>query len=200
MENAVKAIESARIEAECIPNGIGIVKLMGRHAGYIAAHATLADRSVDICLIPENPVQMEGQGGVLKHVERALDRIGHCVIVVAEGAGEELLASTSNERDESGNKRLPPIADFLKNEITKHFKAMTIQVNVKLNDPAYMIRSVPANAADSVYCMILAQNAVHGAMAGYTGFTSAMVNNRTCWIPMEVVVKTSPTRLEPQGR
>lgn len=200
VENAVKAIESARIEAECIPNGIGIVKLMGRHAGFIAAHATLADRSVDICLIPENPVKMDGPGGVLKHVERSLDRIGHCVIVVAEGAGEELLASASNERDESGNKRLPPIAEFLKTEITKYFKKMNVQVNVKLNDPAYMIRSVAANAADSVYCMILAQNAVHGAMAGYTGFTSAMINNRTVFIPMEVIVKTSPTKLEPKGR
>jgi 6-phosphofructokinase 1 len=200
VENAVKAIESARIEAECIPNGIGIVKLMGRHAGFIAAHSTLADRSVDICLIPEIPVQMDGQGGVLKHVERALDRIGHCVIVVAEGAGEELLSSKSNEKDESGNKRLPPIAEYLKNEINSHFKKMNIAVNVKLNEPAYMIRSVPANAADSVYCMILAQNAVHGAMAGYTGFTSAMINNRTCWVPMEVIVKTSPTHLEPRGR
>ena len=102
--------------------------------------------------------------------------------------------------DESGNKKLPPIGDYLKKVITDYFQKKKIAVNIKYNDPSYMIRSVPANAADSVYCMILAQNAVHGAMAGYTGFTSGLVNNRTVLIPMELITKLSPTHLSPQGR
>lgn len=200
VQEAIRAIDSARIEAECIPNGIGIVKLMGRHAGFISAHSTLADRNVDICLIPEIDIVLEGPDGVLAQIEKSLERIGHCVIVVAEGAGDNLMNAEIQEVDESGNKRLPPIGEFLKNAINKHFKKKNMLVNIKYNDPSYMIRSVPANAADSVYCMILAQNAVHGAMAGYTGFTSAMVNNRTCMIPMSVIVKCSPTHLEPSGR
>jgi 6-phosphofructokinase 1 len=99
--------------------------------------------------------------------------------------------------DESGNKKLPPIGDYLKKVITDYFQKKKIAVNIKYNDPSYMIRSVPANAADSVYCMILAQNAVHGAMAGYTGFTSGLVNNRTVLIPMELITKLSPTHLSP---
>lgn len=108
--------------------------------------------------------------------------------------------SSSAETDESGNKKLAPIGDFLRDVIIKYFKDKKIAVNMKYNDPSYMIRSVAANAADSVYCMILAQNAVHGAMAGYTGFTSAMVNNRTVMIPMDVITRLSPTSLNPHGR
>jgi 6-phosphofructokinase 1 len=198
VEQATKAIDSARIEAECIPNGVGIVKLMGRSAGFIAAHATLADRNVDICLIPEIPIDMND---VLSQVDNSLRTMGHCVIVVAEGAGESLMSEKLDARtDESGNKKLPPIGEFLKEEIEKHFKSKGVPINVKYNNPSYMIRSVPANAADSVYAMILAQNAVHGAMAGYTGYTSAMVNNRTVMIPMDLIVRSSPTNLQPNGR
>jgi 6-phosphofructokinase 1 len=136
VEQAIKAIDSARIEAECIPNGVGIVKLMGRSAGFIAAHATLADRNVDICLIPEIPIDLHGPEGVLTQVENALKAMGHCVIVVAEGAGEtlikdELTGSDKVQKDESGNPRFPPIGEFLKEAIERHFKSKGIVANVK---------------------------------------------------------------------
>lgn len=55
-----------------------------------------------------------------------------------------------------------------------------------LADPTYMIRAVPSNASDNVYCTLLAQSVVHGAMAGYTGYTSGLVNGRQTYIPFYV--------------
>lgn len=199
VNEARKAIQSAVIEAQCAPFGLGIVQLMGRHAGYISAHATLASRQVDICLIPEVPFPLHGELGVLQLVESLLDRQGHGVIVVAEGAGADLFKE-STDRDESGNLRLPEIGKFLQHEIDKHFKKVGKTVSIKYHDPSYMIRSVPADAGDSVYCMTLAQNAVHGAMAGFTGFTSGLVNNRTVLLPIPSITATSPSYLNPEGR
>lgn len=193
---ATKAVLSARVEAECTPNGIGIVKLMGRHAGFIAAHATLASRNVDLCLIPEIPIILDG---VFKHIESTIQLNGHCVIVVAEGAGQELMA-TSGDTDESGNSKLPPIGIFLKDKIQSYFKHKGVGTSIKYIDPSYQIRSVPAIPSDSYYCMILAQNAVHCAMAGYTGFSCGLVNNRTCMIPLQLISDCSPTFLRPNGR
>jgi 6-phosphofructokinase 1 len=219
VEAAQAAIISAKTEARCnLPNGIGIVKLMGRSSGFIASHATLASGDVDLCLVPEVPIQLEGELGCLPFLRQRVKEQGHAVVVVAEGAGEELLGQ-STETDAGGNRKLPPIGDFLKTKINEYFKKFNEEATVKYIDPSYMIRSVPANASDSLLCMLLAQNAVHGAMAGiiiiiiiiivaitiitviiiiiiiiigYTAFSIGLVNNRIVMIPITRLVATSP--------
>jgi len=124
---------------------------------------------------------------------------GHAVVVVAEGAGEELLGQSA-ETDAGGNRKLPQIGEWVKAQITKYFKDEGMPATVKYIDPSYMIRSVPANASDSLYCSVLAQNAVHGAMAGYTAFSVGMVNNRLVYIPMPVLTDNSPRVMASHGR
>ena len=200
VEHAQAAIKSAKTEARCnLPNGIGIVKLMGRSAGFIAAHSTLASGDVDLCLVPEIAMDLEGKNGCLPFLLDRVKENGHAVVVVAEGAGEEVLGE-STEKDASGNKKLPAIGEFLKKEVVKYFKAHGLDATVKYIDPSYMIRSVPANASDSLYCMLLAQNAVHGCMAGYTAFSVGLVNNRVVYIPILRLVATSPRVMDPKGR
>lgn len=201
VEAATLSIRSAKTEAVCnLPNGIGIVKLMGRSAGFIAAHATMASGDVDLCLVPEVPLVLEGEHGCLPHLLRRVQEQGYAVVVVAEGAGEEVLG-TSAETDASGNKILPKIGEYMKDVITKYFAEHTGEpATVKYIDPSYTVRSVAANASDSLYCMQLAQNAVHGAMAGITGFTVGLCNNRMVWLPIPEVVATSPRSMNPNGR
>eukprot|EP00985_Skeletonema_marinoi_P015961 scaffold8430_cov122-Skeletonema_marinoi.AAC.3 len=200
VEQAQDAIRAAKTEAMCnLPNGIGIVKLMGRSSGYIAAHATLGSGDVDLCLVPEVPIVLDGEKGCLPHVWERVKQKGYAVIVVAEGAGEELLGE-STETDASGNKKLPMIGEFLKSEIGKYFKGRGEEATVKYIDPSYMIRSVPANATDSLYCMQLGQNAVHGTMAGYTGFSVGLLNNKMCLLPIPELVATSPRQMDARGR
>lgn len=199
VEEAQRAIRSANTEAKCVPNGIGIVKLMGRSAGFIAAHATLSSGDVDLCLIPEVPIELRGARSCLDHLEHVVEEKGHGVVVVAEGAGEELLG-TSAVTDAGGNKKLPPIGEFMKKQIQDHFATKGKECTVKYIDPSYMIRSVPANAADSLYCMMLAQNAVHGAMAGYTGFTVGLSANRVVYFPITAITQNSPRSMDPFGR
>jgi len=200
VEQAQEAIRAAKTEAMCnLPNGIGIVKLMGRSSGYIAAHATLGSGDVDLCLVPEVPIVLDGEKGCLPHVWERVKQKGYAVIVVAEGAGEELLGE-STETDASGNKKLPMIGEFLKSEIGKYFKGRGEEATVKYIDPSYMIRSVPANATDSLYCMQLGQNAVHGTMAGYTGFSVGLLNNKMCLLPIPELVATSPRQMDARGR
>lgn len=167
VEEAQRAILAAKTEAKCVPNGIGIVKLMGREAGFIAAHATLSSGDVNLCLVPEIPIILDGPKSFLTHLEHVLEEKGHAVIVVAEGAGEALLkqgAEKETERDAGGNKKLAAIGEFMKHRVLEHFRSkLKDGATVKYIDPSYMIRSVPANAADSLYCALLAQNAVHGA-------------------------------------
>lgn len=199
VEEAQRAIRSANTEAKCVPNGIGVVKLMGRSAGFIAAHATLSSGDVNLCLIPEVPIELDGPNSCLDHIERVVEEKGHAVVVVAEGAGEELLG-TSAVTDAGGNKKLPPIGAFMKDRIQEHFAKKSKDCTVKYIDPSYMIRSVPANAADSLYCMMLAQNAVHGAMAGYTGFTVGLSANRVVYFPITAITQNSPRCMDPFGR
>ena len=125
--------------------------------------ATLGSGDVDLCLIPEVPIVLDGEKGCMPHVWDKVKTKGYCVIVVAEGAGEELLGE-STETDASGNKKLPAIGEFLKKEIGAYFKSRGEEATVKYIDPSYMIRSVAANATDSLYCMQLGQNAVHGKL------------------------------------
>uniref|UniRef100_H3HDB8 Phosphofructokinase domain-containing protein n=1 Tax=Phytophthora ramorum TaxID=164328 RepID=H3HDB8_PHYRM len=199
VEEAQRAIRSASTEARCVPNGIGVVKLMGRSAGFIAAHASLSSGDVNLCLIPEIPIELDGPRSCLDHLEHVVEEQGHGVVVVAEGAGEELLG-TSVEADAGGNKKLPPIGAFMKDRIQEHFAKKGKECTVKYIDPSYMIRSVPANAADSLYCMLLGQNAVHGAMAGYTGFTVGLSANRVVYFPIEAITRNSPRCMDPFGR
>jgi len=124
-------------------------------------------------------------------------------VVVAEGAGEELLGTTTTttETDASGNKKLPKIGEYMKTTIVDYFQQRHSETaTVKYIDPSYMIRSIPPNAADALYCMQLGQNAVHGAMAGYTGFSVGLCNNRMVYLPIPELVATSPRSMNPRGR
>eukprot|EP01084_Bolivina_argentea_P076657 138951_1 len=200
VEAAQNALESAVTEAKCnIPNGVGIVKLMGRSSGYIAAFATLASGEVDVCLVPEAPIILDGPNGCLPHLYRRVQAKKFGVMVVAEGAGEGLLGQ-STEIDASGNKKLPLIGKFMQTKVEEYFKSKGETCNVKFIDPSYMIRSIRPNATDSILCMQLAQGAVHGSMAGYTAFTVGLVNNKMVMIPISLLTAKSPRTMNPDGR
>lgn len=200
VSEATRAIEAARTEAECNkPNGIGVVKLMGRSAGYLAAYATLASGDVDLCLVPEVPISLDGPRGLLPHLERVIDRKGHAVVVVAEGAGEALLGASA-ETDAGGNRKLPPIGSWLCANIKDHFAARGKEATLKYIDPSYMVRSTKADAGDAYLCMLLSHAAAHGAMAGFTGFTVGLVNARSVMIPIPDLCAASPRSLRPNGR
>lgn len=162
-------ITSAHAEAKGAHNGIGLVKLMGRDSGFIASYASLANSVVNLCLIPEAPFELEGEHGVLTALERRFS-IGktHAVIVVAEGAGQNLIQAGEERRDASGNLLKKDIGEFLKRKIEEHFHALNTDVTVKYFDPSYSIRSIPAQGTDAILCYLLAKNAVHAAMAGRT--------------------------------
>lgn len=186
VEEAQRAINAAHVEAESVENGIGLVKLMGRDSGFIAMYATLASRDVDCCLIPESPFYLEGPGGLYEFIEERIRANGHMVIVIAEGAGETL-----DERDDSGNKLFKDVGLWMSHKIKDYFaEPKRMQITLKYIDPTYMIRAVPSNASDNVYCAILAQSAIHGAMAGYTGFTVGTVNGRNCYIPFYRIIES----------
>ncbi|KAK4770382.1 hypothetical protein SAY87_030914 [Trapa incisa] len=193
VEEAQRAINAAHVEAESNENGIGVVKLMGRYCGFIAMYATLASRDVDCCLIPESPFYLEGKGGLFEYIEKRLKENGHMVIVIAEGAGQELVSESlqsTNQQDASGNKLLEDVGLWISQKIKDHFtKLNKMPMNLKYIDPTYMIRAIPSNASDNVYCTLLAQSAVHGAMAGYTGFTVGLVNGRQTYIPFNRVTE-----------
>lgn len=197
VEEAQRAINAAHVEVESIENGVGIVKLMGRYSGFIAMHATLASRDVDCCLIPESPFYLEGRGGLFEYVEQRLKENKHMVIVLAEGAGQEYVAPSLHsvgEKDASGNRLLLDVGLWLTQKIKDHFtNVRKMEVNMKYIDPTYMIRAVPSNASDNIYCTLLAHSAVHGAMAGYTGFTVGPVNSRHSYIPISRVTETQNT-------
>eukprot|EP00929_Paragymnodinium_shiwhaense_P006711 TRINITY_DN110681_c0_g1_i1.p1 TRINITY_DN110681_c0_g1~~TRINITY_DN110681_c0_g1_i1.p1 ORF type:complete len:547 (+),score=150.68 TRINITY_DN110681_c0_g1_i1:73-1713(+) len=200
VEAAQDALRSAKTEAMGnMPNGIVVVKLMGRSAGYLAAYATISSSDVDLCLVPEVPIILEGQRNVFSHIESVVQKKGYAVIVVAEGAGEDILGE-SKEVDAGGNRKLPEIGVFMKQKINEHFKSLGKECQIKYIEPSYMVRSVPANAADSYLCYLVAANAVHGAMFGFTSFTSGMVNNHSVLLPIPAVTEASPRGMNPQGR
>ncbi|MEM7179643.1 MAG: ATP-dependent 6-phosphofructokinase [Spirochaetota bacterium] len=184
---AVDAISSAHVEAKGAKNGIGLVKLMGRHSGFIAVNAALASRTANYVLIPEQDFDLEGEGSFLYHLKERILARKHAVIVVAEGAGQKFFEQ-SDETDPSGNKKLNDIGIFLKKQIVDFFKREKIPVNLKYIDPSYIIRSVPANEEDAVFCSFLAQNAVHAGMAGKTAMVVGMWNNVFTNIPIKLAV------------
>lgn len=186
---AVPVVRCAHVEAKNAINGVGLVKVMGRESGFIAASTSLAQSDVNYCLIPENPFDLQGEKGLLKSLKKRLEDRGHAVILVAEGAGQELLPKT-DKTDASGNKALNDIGVFLKEEINKYFKAEGMAVNVKYMDPSYIIRSAPANSYDSIYCARLGANAVHAAMAGKTAVLIGMLNDRFVNLPISLAISS----------
>lgn len=181
---ACDALRAAAIEAECAPRGVGLVRLMGRHAGFIAASAALTTREVDLVLVPELPFEIEGERGVVGWLRRTLDRRGRAVIVVAEGAGQEHFAEAG--ADASGNKKLGDIGVFLRDRLRTAFEGEAI--NLKYIDPSYIIRAAPANTADARLCGELAEDAVHAAMSGRTGMVVGLWAGRRTHVPLEAVV------------
>ena len=186
VEKATEAIQCAHVEATGIDMGVGLVKLMGREAGFIAAQATLAMQEVNFLLVPEQPFTMKGDTGLLAALERRLRKRGHAVIVCAEGAGQDLVCCETR-RDASGNPKLGDICGFLTKEIKNYFEEQKLEIFMKFIDPSYIIRSVPANAGDRVYCGFLGQNAVHAAMAGKTGMVVSQLKSSMVHIPLELV-------------
>jgi 6-phosphofructokinase 1 len=182
---AVNVIRSAHNEAVSASNGIGLVKLMGRHSGFIAAATTLAMPEVNFCLIPEADFDLEGPRGFLEALKKRLLTRKHAVIVVAEGAGQNFFQGGGKERDPSGNICLHDIGLFLKDAIDSYFREQNMAITLKYIDPSYTIRSVPANANDHVLCGFLGRSAVHAGMAGKTRMLVGLCNNHFVHIPME---------------
>lgn len=183
---ATMSIRAAHNEAQGYPNGIGLIKLMGRHSGFIAATATLAQQDVNFVLIPEVDFDLEGPNGLLRKVEKRLELRKHAVIVVAEGVGQKYFENIETDVDASGNIRLKDIGLFLKDAIKSYFKAKNIEISLKYIDPSYVIRSLPANSNDHVFCNFLGRDAVHAAMAGKTNVLIGHWNNQFVHIPMQL--------------
>lgn len=199
IEKTVEAIRSAHVEAKGAFNGIGLIKIMGRLSGHIAAHAALAQNDTNFVLIPEVSFDLEGEKGFLTALKKRIKFRGHAVILVAEGAGQDLLQNNTSPRetDPSGNIRLHDIGLFLKNSIETYFRKIDLEINIKYIEPSYLIRSVPANASDSIYCSSLGQYAVHAGMAGKTGILVALMKDEYVHLPLNAAV--SRRKIDPQG-
>jgi len=191
---AQRATYAAHSEASGARNGVGLVKLMGRDSGFIAAFTTLVDSQVNFCLVPEVPFNL---AGFLNSLEERLARRGHAVVVVAEGAGQDLLASTA-ERDASGNVKYGDIGTFLRDAIKGHFAGIGRELNLKYIDPSYIIRSLPANAHDSALCLLLGQNAVHAGMSGRTNMVVGFWNHQFTHVPIGLAT-SARKKLDPDG-
>ncbi len=191
---AHRAIYAAHTEAIGARNGVGLVKLMGRDSGFIAAYASLIDSQVNFCLLPEVPFTLDG---LLRCLDERLQRRGHAVIVAAEGAGQELFAATEG-RDASGNAKLGDIGTFLRDAIKGHFSGRGIECNIKYIDPSYIIRSQPANPHDSVLCLLLGQNAVHAGMSGCTDMVVGFWNHQFTHVPIALAT-SKRKKVDPEG-
>jgi 6-phosphofructokinase 1 len=186
---ARRATYAANAEAEAARNGIGLVKLMGRDSGFIAAYSALVNNHVNFCLVPEVPFTLER---FLSALQQRLERRSHAVIVVAEGAGQDLMA-TSKERDPSGNVKYGDIGVFLRDTITDYFKRIGTEVTLKYIDPSYIIRSVPATAHDAAFCLLLGQSAVHAGLSGRTNMVVSFWNHQFTHVPISVAVSARKT-------
>lgn len=193
---AQNAIQAAYFEASSVYNGIGLVKLMGRHSGFIAANAALANRNVNLVLVPELPFELEGDNGLVAYMMKRFEAQKSTVIVAAEGAGQDLMPSTGL-KDASGNQKLSDIGQFLRNVLTKEFSVKR-SFTLKYIDPSYMIRSAPARPVDSIFCGYLAQAAAHAGMAGKTGMAVGRSHGRFTHIPLHKLVEGRKT-IDPEG-
>jgi len=194
VSEARRATYAANTEAEAARNGIGLVKLMGRDSGFIAAFSVLVDNHVNFCLVPEVPFTL---GGLFEALRDRLERRGHAVIVVAEGAGQNFM-DKSGERDASGNIKYGDIGIFLRDAIKKYFKQTDIELTLKYIDPSYTIRSTPANPHDSAFCLLLGQSAVHAGMTGRTNMVVSFWNHQFTHVPISLAV-SQRKKIDPQG-
>jgi 6-phosphofructokinase 1 len=190
---AKRATHAAHFEAVGARNGIGLVKLMGRDSGFIAAYSVLVDNQVNFCLIPEVPFTVDG---LMRALARRLELRGHAMIVVAEGAGQELFAGP-DQRDASGNAKLGDIGILLRDRITAHFRDEPREITLKYIDPSYIIRSQPANANDSAFCLLLGHNAVHAGMAGRTGMMVGYWHDQFTHVPTPLATEERK-KIKPQ--
>lgn len=195
VSKATESIRCAHAEALGAPYGIGMIKVMGRESGFIAAEASLALKEVNFVLIPEEKFELDGSKGLLRSLHKRLLNRGHAVIVVAEGAGQDIYRKEMREAgnhvqtDASGNPVLGDICSLLQHKIKEYFKDQDIPITLKFIDPSYIIRSIPANANDRIYCGFLGQNAVHAAMAGKTNMVVSQLQDRYIYLPLELVTQ-----------
>jgi 6-phosphofructokinase 1 len=198
VEAAAQAILGAHNEATGAPRGIGLVKLMGRHSGFVAAFATLALSDVNYCLIPEADFDLEGPEGLFACLEERLDRRGHSVVVVAEGAGQKYFQDEAGGTDASGNVKLGDIGVLLRDRINGYFAEKGWDITLKYIDPSYLIRSMPANSNDRIYTGFLAHSAVHAALAGKTGMMVSLWGNHNVHVPIEIAISYH-SQVDPGG-
>jgi 6-phosphofructokinase 1 len=191
---ARRATYAANTEAVAARNGIGLVKLMGRDSGFIAAYSVLVDSHVNFCLIPEVPFTLEG---FLSALQQRIARRGHAVIVAAEGAGQDLVAQTQ-ERDASGNVKYGDVGVFLRDAIKDHFKRIGVEIGLKYIDPSYTIRSVPSTPHDSAFCLLLGHNAVHAGMSGRTNMVVSFWNHQFTHVPISLAA-SERKKIDPEG-
>lgn len=192
---AVRAINAAYVESSGNANCLGLVKLMGRHSGFIAMTATLAARHVDLCLIPEMNIDMNK---CLEWIEELQKTKHNAVVVIAEGLGDTLIKGEGV--DAGGNKSLADVGPWFKKQVEAHFKSKDIPLSIKYIDPSYQVRAVPSDAFDSVYCAVLAQNAVHGAMAGFTGFTVGRIDESYVMLPIQAITERQSPIVNVHGK
>ena len=195
---AFHAVGSAHTEAKGVRNGLGLVKLMGRDSGFIACSAALATGEANAVLIPEVPFRLEGKNGLFELIGQRIASRGHCVVIAAEGAGQDLIPDSELRTDASGNKLHDDIGVFLKQRIAAHFKEQDTELYIKYIDPSYLIRSVPASPEDRVFCLNLGRHAVHAGMAGKTGMVVARWHHRYVHLPMHLVTR-GRRKVDPTG-
>merc|ERR1719440_307906 len=192
---AVRAIDAAYVESSGNANCLGLVKLMGRSSGHVAMTATLAARNVDLCLIPEMKIDMNKVLDWILELQRTKH---NAVVVVAEGLGDTLIKGEGV--DAGGNKKLADVGPWFKKQIEAHFKKLDLPLSIKYIDPSYQVRAVPPDAFDSVYCAVLAQNAVHGAMAGYTGFCVGKIDENYVMLPIQAITERQSKTVDVHGK
>ena len=197
VQRATEAVSAAHMEASSHINGIGLIKLMGRESGFIATATALASHEANFCLIPEVPFDLEGENGFLQALQTRIEKRHHAVVIVAEGAGQEMMQLTG-EKDASGNTKLNDIGIFLRDKINAYFKEKGIHINLKYIDPSYQIRSSVATPNDSIYCERLGNNAVHAAMAGKTKMVVGLVHDKYVHLPIKLVT-LKRNRVNPEG-
>jgi len=200
VEEAVKVIEVADVEARGVKNGIGLVKIFGRSSGFIALMATIASRDINICLIPEAKFNLYGENGLIDYIFKRLKMRGHCVIIVAEGAGSAIndrKVEETGKFDKSGNPVLPDIGAILKEEVAAYSKKTNFECTLKYIDPTYVVRGVKANSYDTVLCTRLAQQAVHSVMSGFTNFTTGFIDRKPVLIPINYITNLGIRKLDP---
>lgn len=198
LDESRRVIDAAHTEAHSVQNGVSLVKLMGRQAGFIAAGATIASQDVNFTLIPEVPFKLDGPGGFLAALKQRLLRRAHAVIVVAEGAGQDLIPGETGQTDASGNEKLQDIGLFLRGQIEAYGQQERLPMTLRYFDPSYQIRSLPANCEDAILCDQLARHAVHAALAGKTGLVIGFHHGTLIHVPSALLAKPKKA-IEEQG-